>query len=203
MMPIYLSSPIPNDQPELPFKFTGGFGLSSQTIGLMLSVQGVYSMFAQVFLFPFVVKKFGALMTFRAVIIVWPILYVIVPYLIFLPTYFQTAGIMFCLIWRITAQVLAFPSAAILLTNSAPSLMVLGLINGVAASTASLSRAFGPTLSGMLVSWGSSVGYSGFSWWAAGFISLVGAIHSFWMSEGKGRMDLTDDKQEVANVERQ
>ena len=192
LMPIFLSSPISHEAPSLPFKFTGGFELSSRTIGIMLSIQGLYSMTAQVFLFPFVVKRFGSLKTFRFVVISWPALYLLVPYLVFLPTNLQMTGILFCLLWRITAQVLSFPSNAILLTNSAPSLTVLGMINGVAASVASLSRAFGPTFSGLIASFGESKGYTGFAWWAGGLVAIVGALESLWMEEGKGRMDSSE-----------
>lgn len=199
-MPIFLSSPASTKVVSLPFQFTGGFGLSSQAIGGMLSIQGAYSMFAQVFLFPLAVNRLGSLRTFRAVVIVWPLLYLVVPYLVFLPLKLQTTGIMICLLWRITAQVLAFPAMAILLTNSAPSMMVLGLVNGVAASTASLSRAFGPTFSGTLFSWGSSMGYTGLAWWAAGVISLIGAIQSLGMEESGGRMDMASNAQVEACV---
>lgn len=162
--------------------------MSSRSVGILLAIQGVYSMVAQLFLFPFAVKRFGNLHTFRAVVLVWPLLYLLVPYLVFLPESLQKAGIMLCLLWRITAQVLAFPSMAILLTNSAPSFAVLGLINGVAGAAACLSRAFGPTLSGMLLSWGTSVGYTGIAWWTAALVAFIGAVQSFWMEEGKGRM---------------
>ena len=164
--------------------------MSSQAVGVLLAVQGVYSMGAQLLLFPYAVKRFGNLLTFRAVVMTWPILYVLVPYSVFLPEPLQKPGITFCLLWRITAQVLAFPSMAILITNSAPSFAVLGLINGVASATACLSRAFGPTLSGMLFSWGISVGYMGVAWWIAAGVSLLGAIQSLCMEEGKGRLDV-------------
>ena len=146
-------------------------------------------MVAQVFLFPFVVKQLGTLRTFQTVVSIWPLLYFLVPYVALLPRPLQMAGVMFCLLWRITAQVLAFPANAILLTNSAPSLTVLGMINGVAASTASLSRAFGPTVSGLIHSWGLKLGYTGLAWWIGGFIALVGTLESLLMEEGKGRMD--------------
>lgn len=193
LMPVFLSSPISNEESLLPFRFTGGFGLSSKTIGILLSIQGIYSMIAQVFLFPFVVKQLGTLRTFQIVVSVWPLLYFLVPYVVLLPRSLQMTGVMFCLLWRITAQVLAFPANAILLTNSAPSLTVLGLINGVAASTASLSRAFGPTFSGLIHSWGLKLGYTGLAWWIGGFIALAGALESLLMEESKGRMDHEDE----------
>ena len=162
--------------------------MSSQTVGVLLAIQGVYSMLAQVLLFPFVVKRFGTLVTFRTTVILWPLLYLLVPYLVFLPAGLQKVGIVFCLLWRITAQVLAFPSMTILITNSAPSFAVLGLVNGVAGSAACLSRTFGPTLSGTLLSWGTSIGYTGIAWWTAAIIAFIGAIQSFWMQEVQGRV---------------
>lgn len=107
-------------------------------------------------------------------------------------------GVYFCLFWRITAQVLAYPSNAILLTNSAPSLLVLGTINGVAASTASLCRAFGPTVSGLIHSVGLGMGYNGLAWWASGLVCVLGAIESLWMKEVDGRMDREASEDEEA-----
>ncbi len=200
-MPVFLSEPISHEPPSLPFKFTGGFALSSKTIGFLLSLQGIYSMMAQIVIFPLAVRHFGCLNTFRFVVISWPILYFLVPYLVFLPERLQMFTIYFCLTWKITAQVLAFPANAILLTNSAPSMLVLGAINGIAASTASLMRAFGPTVTGFIHSLGLEMGYTGFAWWASGLICLLGAVESFWMLEGKGRLDQDriDDEEAGSN----
>ncbi|KAL8817630.1 MAG: hypothetical protein Q9191_008109 [Dirinaria sp. TL-2023a] len=189
MLPLLLSTPVAQQPPSLPLEFTGGLGLSSKTIGLMLSLQGLYSMLAQLFLFPVVASRFGSVKTFRFVLFVWPMLYVAVPYLILLPDRFQLAGVYFCLLWRITAQVLAYPSHAILLTNSAPSMLVLGVINGVAASTASLMRAFGPTLSGIIYTAGLKVGCAGLVFWVSGLVSVLGAVESLWVGQTGGRMD--------------
>ena len=199
-MPVFLSTPTATDSPHLPFKFTGGFGMSSKTIGLMLSLQGVYSMAAQIFLFPIIVRRLGPLRLFRFVVISWPLLYFLVPYLVLLPEKLQMVGLGICFLWKITAQVLAYPSNAILLTNSAPSMLVLGAINGVAASTASLSRAFGPTVTGMIHSWGLKMGYTGLGWWASGLICLVGALESFCMEEVDDRFDQVDVSDEEAGL---
>lgn len=202
MMPVFLSTPVSHEPPSLPFMFTGGFGLSSKKIGLMLSFQGVYSMLAQLLLFPLVVRRFGTLRTFRFVVISWPMLYFVTPYLVLLPVRLQMTGVYVCLFWRITSQVLAFPSNAILLTNSSPSMLVLGVINGIAASTASLSRAFGPTVSGFVHSWGLKIGCTGLVWWAAGLICVLGAVESLWVEEGSGRMyPLPVADEEVATAE--
>ncbi|KAL3481998.1 major facilitator superfamily domain-containing protein [Aspergillus californicus] len=193
LMPVFLSTPESDGNVALPFKFTGGLGLTTKTIGLMLAVQGVYSMIAQLWLFPFVVRHFGTLRTFRFVLLVWPPLYLLVPYLILLPAKLQMAAAYVALISKITFHVIAFPSTAILLANAAPSLKVLGSINGAAASVASLSRAFGPSITGFLHSKGLESGYSVISWWACAFVCFVGAIQSFWMEESERQED-TDEK---------
>lgn len=198
LMPVFLSTPVSTEQPDLPFKFSGGFSMSTKAIGSMMAVQGVYSMIAQLFLFPLVVRRFGTLRTFRGVMIIWPLLYFAVPYLVLLPKKLQVAGIYLALITKITFHVIAFPSNAILLTNSAPSLLVLGSINGVAASTASLSRAFGPTITGLIHSAGLRIGYSGLAWWASGLVCVLGAVESFWMEEVDGRMDRPATEEEEA-----
>lgn len=196
LLPVFLSTPVTHGQTSMPFKFTGGFGLSSKTIGFMLSVQGIYSLAATVFLFPFTARYWGSLKTFRFVVISWPILYLIVPYMVLLPPRLQIPGIYLCLFWRVTAQVLSYPSHAILLTNAAPSMLVLGAINGVAASTASLSRAFGPTVAGFINSWGLGLGCTGLAWWVNGLVCVLGALESMLLRPTRGRMDDDEDGDE-------
>ncbi len=199
-MPIFLSEPVSTEPPSLPFRFIGGFGYSTKQIGVMLSVQGFYSMFAQIFIFPFAARHFGTLKTFRFVVMAWPLLYLLVPYLVLLPPRFQMLSVYICLLWKITFHVLAFPSTAILLTNAAPSLLVLGVINGVSASTASLARALGPTVTGMVHSWGLQMGSTGLAWWVSGVICAVGALESLWMEEVDGRMQGPDVADEESNA---
>lgn len=196
LMPLFLSEPISNQKPHLPFKFSGGFALSTKTIGFMMAVQGVYSMVAQLFLFPFLVRKLGTLRTFRMVMVVWPLLYFAVPYLVLLPTTVQRLGIYASLLIKITFHVIAFPSTAILIANAAPSKSVLGSINGVAASIACLARALGPSVTGFLHTAGLKLGYNGVAWWIGGLVCAIGAIESFWMEEVEGSTECPCDEEE-------
>lgn len=193
MLPTFLSTPDPSPGEgsawTLPFKFVGGYGLNTKEIGVVLSVQGIYSMLATVFLFPIVVRKIGALSLFRLIAISYPVLYIATPYLVLLPSNLRMIGVYAVVIWKCTFSTMAYPSNAILLTNSAPSLLLLGTINGVAASTASLCRAFGPTVSGFLFSAGLKMGYSGLAWWCSALITIGGALLSLIMTDEGGRMD--------------
>ncbi|KAI9786546.1 MAG: hypothetical protein M1816_007870 [Peltula sp. TS41687] len=198
LMPVMLSTPESIEPPSMPFKFTGGFALSSKAIGIIFSFQGLYSMLAQLFLFPIVVRRFGNLKVFQLVALGYPFLYFSVPYLVLLQGHSRMLGLALCLLVKVTMGVLAYPANAILLTNSAPSMLVLGTVNGIAASIASLSRALGPTVSGMIHSAGLRIGYSGLAWWTGGLVCIVGAIESLWMSEVPGRLDQVDQTDEEA-----
>lgn len=188
-MPVFLSTPKPagNAAIKLPLQFTGGLALATKTIGFMLAIQGVYSMVAQLWLFPFVVRRFGTLTTFRFVLLIWPPLYFAVPYLVLLPSTLQIPAVYLALISKITLHVIAFPATAILLANAAPSSRVLGAINGAAASTASLSRAFGPTITGLLHSKGLESGFSVLAWWVCGAVCAAGAFQAMWLQEPESR----------------
>ena len=199
LFPVFLSTESP-EQPQpisLPLKFVDGFGLRQSEIGVILSVQGMYSMFCTCFIFPLVVRRVGALQLFRILAISYFLLYFFTPYLVLLPDNLRMAGIYIMIIWKCTFSTMAYPSNAILLTNSAPTTKTLGTINGVAASTASLCRAFGPTISGFLYALGLSTGYSGLAWWCSGLVTIVGAIISLRVTEPRGRLDEKSEDEET------
>lgn len=191
------SLPESQEAPKLPFQFSGGFALPTKVIGFILSAQGFIQMFATLFVFPYVNRKIGSLATFRFVIFSYPILYLLVPYLTLVPTAMRMPCIYFVLVWKVTAQALSYPSLAIMLANATPSKKVLGTLNGVAASSASLCRAFGPTLSGLVQSLGLSVGALGLPWWANSLVAGIGAVLSLQMVEEKRRYS----KAEEANLD--
>ncbi|EGY13984.1 uncharacterized protein VDAG_00666 [Verticillium dahliae VdLs.17] len=190
LFPVFLSTKSPVEKEfHLPFKFVDGFGMETKEIGVILSVQGVYSMISTVFLFPIVTRRLGALRLFRFMALSYFALYLTTPYLVLLPENYRMVGIYFMVIWKCTFSTMAYPANAILLTNSAPNLTTLGTINGVAASTASLCRAFGPTISGFLYSIGLETGYSGLAWWTSAAITIIGAFISLQIKEGPSRLD--------------
>ncbi|PVH67841.1 MFS multidrug transporter-like protein [Cadophora sp. DSE1049] len=198
LFPILLSTPPPkNPEWKLPFKFVRGYGLNPKEIAVIMFIQGIYSMFATIVLFPIIVRRLSVLDLFRLITLSYPILYLSTPYFVLFPESMRMAGVYALVVWKCTFATLAYPSNAILLTNSAPSLLMLGTINGVAASTASLSRAFGPTVSGFLFSAGLGLGYSGLAWWCSAIIAVVGAIISLFMTDKGGRMDVDEKGDKV------
>ncbi|EWZ41337.1 hypothetical protein FOZG_06666, partial [Fusarium oxysporum Fo47] len=191
LFPVFLSTKRPEHPVhDLPFKFTDGFGLETKMIGVIMSVQGLYSLFSNYLIVPPVTRRLGSLRLFRILAFSYFALYLVTPYLVLLPDSMRMPAIYLLVIWKCTFSTMAYPSNAILLANSAPSKQVLGTINGIAASTASLCRALGPTLSGLLYSWGLQTGYSGLAWWFSGLITIVGAYLSSQITEGGPQDDV-------------
>lgn len=183
LMPIFLSTPPSDEAITLPFHFTGGLALSTKTIGYMLAVQGFYSLFAQLYLFPFLVGRIGALLSLRLALFIWIPLYFVVPYLILLPSALQVPAAYVALLGKITLHVICFPAVSMLLANAITSPSVMGSVNGFASSVASLSRALGPSITGYLHSKGLHSGFSIIAWWALGLVCIVGAFESLCMQE--------------------
>jgi MFS family permease len=201
LLPVFFSMPESNQEPVLPFKFSGGFALSTKTIGLILSCQGFLQMIVQLFLFPVINRRYGSLRTFRYVVMGYPLLYFLVPYLSLVPQTLRYPAIFFILVWKVTAQSLSYPSTAIMLVNAAPSKKVLGTLNGIAASSASLARTIGPIMAGVLQAAGLRMGYAGLSWWSCGGVAVIGAIVSLWQEETKRSTQAEVQSHDVADEE--
>ncbi len=82
--------------------------------------------------------------------------------------------------------IIGFPCMTIMLTNSAPSLKVLGTLNGFATTFSGLGRAIGPAATGAAFTWGVQRGYIITGWWLLAAISAIGAIPPFFLEESDG-----------------
>ncbi|KAH9908779.1 MFS general substrate transporter [Xylariomycetidae sp. FL2044] len=201
LFPVFLATKPPaHRQPmSLPFKFVDGFGLDSKMVGIILSATGVYQLIINMFLVTPVLRRFGALSVFRFLVVAYFALYLVTPYLVLLPEKYRMFGVGAVLIWKCTFASMAYPSNAILTADSAPGHLALGTINGVAASTASLCRAFGPTISGILYAVGLQSGYSGLAWWCSALVAIGGAVVGCQVQESKGPAPTDGNKTNTDN----
>lgn len=199
LLPIFMHYPrqidrSTNPDVSLPFKFTGGFGLNSDRIGLLFTVNGVAGMFIQFFAFPSFARRYGVLPCLKAVTAMFPIAYLLTPFTALLPTpTAQQIGILIVMMIKCWADIFAFPCSNILLTNSAVSLRVLGTLNGVAISTSALGRAAGPAIGGYAFTVGVEKGYGITPWWILACFGILGAIVPWWLVEMDGFGGGNDD----------
>ena len=192
LLPIFMHYPqqtnrSTNPDVSLPFKFSGGFGLDSNRIGLLFTVYGIVGMLIQFFVFPPLARHYGVLPCLKVVTAIFPVAYIITPFTALLPTpTTQQIGLLIVMVIKCWASIFAFPCTNILLTNSAVSLRVLGTLNGVAVSISGVGRAVGPILGGYTFSVGAERGYGILPWWILGCVGILGAIAPMWLVETEG-----------------
>lgn len=194
LLPVLFSMPESDAPPQLPFWFTGGFALSTNAIGGILSIQGVIQIIATIVVFPAVQRRAGTLTTFRMAVLTYPLLYLLVPYLTLVPETFRMPAVYIILVWKVTAQAFAFPANNMMLNSSIPR-RARGTFNGVAQSSASLARAIGPSLSGFLEAAGLAKGMLGMPWWVNALVATLGATLSIFMIE-QTRSTVDPEKEE-------
>ncbi|KAI7786648.1 MFS transporter [Diaporthe eres] len=204
VLPVFLNyhRQVPDSEnTHLPFHFSGGFGLNSNKIGTIFTIYGLACGVIQFFLFPPVCSRYGALKCFKAGTVLFPIVYVLVPYTALIQdTHLQFAALMALLLLKGFAVIVGFPCITILLTNSAPSVRILGTLNGFATTFSGLGRAVGPTTAGAIFSWGVKRGYVVPAWWFLAAVAVLQAIPAWLIVEGEGpsREEDTDDDEDSA-----
>ncbi|RDW93523.1 uncharacterized protein DSM5745_00845 [Aspergillus mulundensis] len=202
VLPVFLHTPVQslhgNPDVELPFKFVGGFGMDSQRIGFFYTITGCIGIIMQFYIFPFCAKRFGVLNCVKASTAVFPIVYLLTPYIALIPKSLQNPAICLLILSKLTASIFNFPGITILLTNSAGSLSILGTLNGVATSMSAVGRAAGPAMLGPIFSLGLRAGIIILPWWFLSAISVISAIPILWIVEGDGfqRQDKGQDSDE-------
>lgn len=162
-----------------PLYSPGGLGLSMQSVGFVMAVNGVIALFFQVVVFPLAAEKFGVFRLFILVTILHPIAYVIVPTLVHLPESLLYPGIYFCLTIRNFFSIILYPLLLILIKDATPSSSVLGKVNGLAASAGAACRMVAPPVAGYLYSIGSQIDCTGLAWYGSAIVAVIGAFQCF------------------------
>jgi hypothetical protein len=178
IFPVFLSHPPTDHSTASLFHFNGGLGLKSPSIGLWLALLGICGIMLQLFIYPRLQARIGTLGNFRVALYMFPVTYLIAPYLSFLAP--KGFGNWFCIIlvaWsQVMARTLAIPSTVILLTNAAPAKHVLGTVHGAGNMATSLARAVGPAVGGWVYAWGIDHDMIGAVWWFYLFFIAVCAL---------------------------
>ncbi|KAI1377785.1 MFS general substrate transporter [Hypoxylon crocopeplum] len=162
-----------------PLYSPGGLGLSMQSVGFVMAINGVIALFVQVFVFPFAAERIGVFRLFIAATVLHPLAYVIVPTLVHLPDSLLYAGIYFCLTIRNIMSIILYPLLLILIKEATPSSSVLGKVNGLAASAGAACRMVAPPVAGYLYSIGSQIDCTGLAWYGSAFVAVIGALQCF------------------------
>ncbi|KAK8234845.1 MFS transporter [Phyllosticta capitalensis] len=202
---------------SLPFNFTGGLGLPPARIGMALAILGCIGLLLQLVVYPLVTTRLGTVRCYRIFLLLFPIAYVIIPYLAVIPSKTpppQPASgplvwiaITVVLLFVVGGRTFALPSSTILINNCCPHPSVLGTIHGIGQSVSSGSRTLGPMLGGWVFGLGLKVGVVGVAWWMLACFGLWGAFLGTLVREGSGHEiflpgEKEDEEDEAVNGDR-
>ncbi|KAK1854855.1 MFS multidrug transporter [Colletotrichum chrysophilum] len=163
-----------NVDKHLPFRFTGGLGLTSQQVGFANTIIGIVGLPLQILLFPPVSGKLGATSSYRLFLPFSLLAYTAIPFLSLLPGKGDIFWV--CLAAVLSSQVLSrtfVGPATILLVNEAAPPAALGTVHGIAASTSAGARMLGPVIGGLVLSWGLQTNAIGIPFWGLGALVML------------------------------
>ncbi|KAF2023008.1 MFS general substrate transporter [Setomelanomma holmii] len=173
VLPVYIL-----DEPRRPgLDFVGGLGMTLHDVGAFLAINGFITLFVQGFVFPIFVEHVGVWNSFFWMIILYPITYIIVPFVSSLPHEFESYGLYLSLVFQAFFGIIVFPCALILMKNATPSPLVLGRVNGLAMSACCLARTISSPLVGLIYSLGGSAA----AWFGLAIVAVIGIIQLFWV----------------------
>ncbi|KAL4913168.1 major facilitator superfamily domain-containing protein [Aspergillus aurantiobrunneus] len=163
--------------------FPGGLGLSTRTVGLIVSSDGIIALIIQSLIFPALAQYLGVWKLFIIVTVLHPVAYFMVPFLIFVPYGQLLFGIYTCLVTRNILSIIDFPVLLILIKQASPSDSSLGKINGLAASAGAAARTVAPPVAGYLYSTGAEIKFTALAWWGSAFVAAIGALQLWFMTQ--------------------
>ena len=169
------------------FDIPGGLGLTTTSVGIIMSINGLIALFIQAIIFPLFASWFGVWKTLVIVTVLAPIAYFIVPFLAFLSDNLIYPGIYVCLAIRNFTSILAYPVLLIMLKEATSSASVLGKVNGLAASAGAACRTIAPPMAGYFYGVGTQIGFTGLAWWASGLVAIAGAGQILAMKRTKNK----------------
>ena len=170
------------DKPRTAFgrlDLVGGLGYTLHDVGTYLAVNGFIALFIQSVVFPPVVERFGVWRSFTWMIILYPITYILIPFISGLPEKLVTPSVYLIFILQDIFGIIVFPCALILLKNATPSPLVLGRVNGMAMSACCLARTVACPLVGLFYGLGGSAA----AWWSLAGVAFLGAIQLIWVPD--------------------
>ncbi|KAI1160849.1 major facilitator superfamily domain-containing protein [Nemania serpens] len=211
---LFLSSPRSTREEtaaqSLPWVFTGGLGMPASTVGLATSALGIIGMVFQIFAYPPIHARLGTLRGFRYFMALFPVAYLLAPYLAVLPSATEppapASGIIIWMfmtvvqVFQVMARTVTLPASIILLNNCSPHPSVLGLVHGLGQSVSAGFRTVGPVVGGWWYGASLEAGVVPAGWWGVAGVAALGCASSFLIYEGSGHEIIIEGGEEYENL---
>lgn len=177
-----------------PFYSPGGLGISVRSVGMIMAVNGVIALFVQAFIFPIAAERVGVYKLFLISTVLHPIIYLLMPFLLAVPSSWVYLAIYGCLTVRNLLSITLYPLLLIMLKESTPTPSALGKVNGLAASVGAAFRMAAPPVAGYLYTVGSRFDCTALSWYGSAIIAIIGSVQCFYVPRERAQ----DSSEEAA-----
>lgn len=168
----------------------GGLGLSLEQIGFMLSVNGIGLIFVQLFLFPPLQRRFGAVKIYKWSILSFMISFLFLPFVSYLVrlednTTSMSIGYMTAVMVLRCPGLLSYVCSMMLIKILSPNSSALGTLNGMMQACRALAQAVGPILGSSLFAISISTGILGGNlvWILLALVCLIAQLGSFLLPD--------------------
>ncbi|KAF5680044.1 tetracycline resistance protein [Fusarium heterosporum] len=159
------------------FDWFGGMGYTVHDVGVYLAVNGVLGLFIQAVIFPVFVSRIGVWHSFLSMVVLYPVSYMIMPFLSAFAEPWISVGIYASLVMQSFCGLIVAPVTLILIKDATPSSRVLGRVNGLAMSGACLARTAAPPLVGVFY----ALAGSATAWASLVAVALIGTFQLVWI----------------------
>ncbi|KAG8167464.1 hypothetical protein KVR01_003153 [Diaporthe batatas] len=193
---------------SLPFRFSGGPGMTPAEIGFTLSIVGACGLPIQFFVYPKVIHKLGALKTWQLFMRGLPIIYTAAPFIAVVSKLTKSATtehgqppavwILIALIQvvLIFCAVFVTPTALMLTRLVCPHPSALARTNSISYVGSGLGRALGASLGALVYSYGTSHSFTGLAFWSAAAVGVCTCCLAMWCKQGDGHEIWLDGDEE-------
>ncbi|KAH9810161.1 major facilitator superfamily domain-containing protein [Melampsora americana] len=163
----------------------GGLGMTLEQIGFILSVNGIGLIFVQLFIFPPLQRRFGAVNLYKWLVPTFTITYLCLPivtYLVHLKGNTTTMSLVYMTVVMIIRSpgVMCYVCSTMLVKMLSPSSTSLGTLNGIMQTCRAFAQAVGPMLGTSLFAISISTGILGGNlvWIVLAMISVLAQLCS-------------------------
>ena len=190
---IFLSTPVGSFQKQdLPFRFNGGVGMHPLDVGFAMSLLGAIGVVLQAAIYPMLNDRYGTVQIWRYALFVFPVVYVIAPFLSLVASASSTDGstpavwisMSFVLLLFVIGRTGVTPATTLLINDCTPHPSVRGTIHTAGTVVSNLGRSIFPIVALAIFGQGLRIGVVGLGFWCLACLAILACVVSRWVQEG-------------------
>ncbi|AAS52628.1 AEL057Cp [Eremothecium gossypii ATCC 10895] len=191
-LPVFLSTALATEErpdgtvglaSRFPWKIVGGIGMSSERAGDLLSTTGIVGCLVMFFLFPLITQRYDPISIYRSGLSLFPIVYVLVPYIVFLQKDSIPKWCTYVYLYSLTSAktticCLTMPQMLLIIHRTCHP-RYRGVVNSAVISLGAGARFIGPLLGGYILAWSQAHEVAWLLWWLLAALAVYAGYQAY------------------------